>query len=62
MFLDIVGCGGPYIIKIEHFKHFLGGGGSRSPPPCQVGLRDAFKNEKVHKERIPSLHNLPYLS
>lgn len=22
-------------------------------------LRDAFKNEKVHKERIPSLHNLP---
>ena len=31
-------CGGPYNIKIEHFKHFLGGG-AVSAPPCQVGLK-----------------------
>ena len=31
-------CGGHYNIKIKHFEDFSGGG-SWSPPSCQIGLR-----------------------
>ena len=45
-------CGGHYNIKINHFKHFLGG--SRSPPPCQVGLR---KRKGFHKIGADNIHD-----
>ena len=51
-------CGGHYNIKIKHFEHFSGGGGSWSPPSCQVGLR----KEKMHLFHSRSPHTIKVYS
>ena len=50
--------GGHYNINIKHFEHFSGGGGSWSPPSCQVGLR----KEKMHLFHSRSPHTIKVYS
>ena len=43
-------CGSHYNIKIKHFEHFSGGGGSWSHPSCQIGL--TLKENKLRSDSL----------